>query len=42
MMTAGVFLSTGIDYKIWLLLGLAAALGEVVLDPGRKAAETPS
>ena len=37
MMTAGVFLSTGIDYKIWLLLGLAAALGEVVLDPVRPA-----
>jgi O-antigen ligase len=33
MLAAGVFLSTGIDYKIWLLFGLAAALGVVALEP---------
>lgn len=27
MLVAGLFLSTGIDYKIWLLFGLAAVLG---------------
>ncbi len=33
MLAAAFFLSTGIDYKIWLLFGLAAVVGIQSLDP---------